>query len=84
MTTEQQIDAMNQNPIGTRVVYWPTLHRAGKRTMTRSKAFLSNSGAPVVFVDGIPGYVHIEHVEIGSLMRTDSPCFDANFEHLWD
>lgn len=83
MTPEQQIDAMNRNPIGTDVVYWPTMHRAGKRTKTRSAAFLSKSGTPVIFVEGVSGYVHIEHVEIGSLMPTDSPCFDNNFQHLW-
>jgi hypothetical protein len=83
MTPEQKIDAMNRNPIGTEVVYWPTLHRAGKRTKTRSAAFLSNSGTPVIFVEGVSGYVHVEHVEIGSLMPTDSPCFDNNFQHLW-
>lgn len=83
MTFEQQVAAMNRNPLGTEVVYWPTLHRAGKRTRTRSKAFISSSGTPVVFVDGVSGYVHVGHVEIGSLMPTDSPCFDASFQHLW-
>ena len=84
MTKSEQVKLMNRNPLGTNVTYWPTLHKNGKRTRTRSAAFLSKSGAPVIFVDGIPGYVHIEHVEIGSLMRTDSPCFDAEFPHLWD
>ena len=83
MTPEQQVSAMNRNPIGTHVVYWPTLHRGGKRTKTRGEAFLSNSGAPVVFVDGVSGYVHVGHIEIGSLMPTDSPCFDPEFQHLW-
>ncbi len=85
MTPEQQVAAFNSNPIGTKVVYWPMLplHRAGKRTKTRSAAFLSNSGEPVVFVEGVRDYVHVEHIEIGSLMPTDSPCFDASFQHLW-
>jgi hypothetical protein len=83
MTPTQQVEAMNRNPIGTDVVYWPTLHRAGKRVKTRSEAFLSNSGTPVIFVEGVSGYVHVEHVEIGSLMPIDSPCFDTEFQHLW-
>ena len=86
MTPKQQVEAMNRNKIGTNVVYWPTLplHRSGKRTKIRSAAFLSKSNSPVIFLEGIAGYVHVEHVEIGSLLPTDSPCFDANFPHLWD
>ena len=83
MTPQQQIEAINRNPIGTNVIYWPTLHRSGKRTKIRSEAFISNSGAPVIFVEGISGYVHVGHIEIGSLMRTDSPCFCTDFQHLW-
>ena len=83
MTIQQQVDAMNRNPVGTNVVYWPTFHKNGKRTKTISEAFFSASGKPVIFVEGVEDYVPISNVEIGSLMRTESNCFDAEFPHLW-
>lgn len=87
MESKESIDLFNKNCIGTKVVYWPTLllssHKNGKRTLTRSKAFLSKSGSPVVFLEGISGYVHVGCVEIGSLMREDSTCFDSEFGHKW-
>ncbi len=53
MDSKESVDLFNKNCIGTKVVYWPTLlvssHKNGKRTLTRSKAFLSESGSPVVF-----------------------------------
>ena len=91
MNIYQAIEAFNERaPVGTRAVYWPTvgvngiiMHKGGKRTHTRSEAFLSKSGYPVVFLEGIAGYVHIDHVDLYSLMPTCSPCFDADFKHRW-
>jgi len=83
MTLEEKINAINENPIGTAVTYWPIFHKNGKCTYIKSAAFLNKSGTPVIFLDGIAGYVHTDHVEIGSLMPTDSPCFDKEFKHRW-
>ena len=83
MTPQEQVTVFNKNPVGSQVTYWPVLHRDGKRTTTRSEAFLSKSGTPVVFVEGVSGYVHIEHVQFGRLIDLDSPCFDENFDHRW-
>ena len=88
MNENEKVEIFNkQNVIGTKVVYWPYLlnshHRDGQRTKTTSNAFLSQSGAPVVFVEGINGYVHIGCIEIGSLMPTDSKCFSETFNHIW-
>ena len=83
MDAKTKVDLLNENDIGTNVTYWPSLHREGKRTKIRSKAFISESGTPVVFVDGVNGYVSTDHVEIGSLMDVNSPCFSKTFRHLW-
>jgi len=83
MTAQQKVDAINEYPIGTEVVYWPILHKHGKRTKIRGKAHVSYSGQPVIFVEGVNGYVHTDHVEIGSLMERDNPCFSKGFDHKW-
>jgi hypothetical protein len=84
MTPEEKVKAINKKPVGTAVIYWPVFHKNGKRTHIKSAAFLSKSGSPVIFLDGIVGYVHTDHVEIGSLMSADSPCFDREFQHRWE
>lgn len=60
MNIYQAIEAFNER--GTRAVYWPTvgidgiiIHKGGKRTHIWSEAFLSKSGYPVVFLEGIQG-----------------------------
>lgn len=78
----EEVMLFNENPVGTEVTYWPVRHRNGKRTKTRSKAFVSNSGSPVVFVEGVAGYVSIEHIDIGSL-KVDHSGMSKDFPHLW-
>ena len=91
MNIYQAIEAFNERaPVGTRAVYWPTvgvngiiMHKGGKRTNTRSEAFLSKSGHPVVFLEGIDSYVHINHVDLSGLIYIGGHCFDADFKHRW-
>ena len=83
MTPQQKVDAINMNHIGTNVVYWPILHKGGKRTRIRHEAYVDSAGQPAIFVEGVPGCVHTDHVEIGSLMGNDSPCFSKTFDHRW-
>jgi len=83
MTPQQKVDAINRNGIGTKVVYWPILHKGGKRTRIRHAAYVDAACQPVIFVEGVSGCVHTDHVEIGSLMEKDSPCFSKEFEHRW-
>lgn len=64
MTIEAQrlVDAWNQHyPIGTDV----TVKRdSGEivKTKTRSEAYITTAGYPVIFVDGIVGYYLLERV----------------------
>ena len=83
MTEADKAAALNQHPIGAQVTYWPTMCRDGRRTRTRSKAFLSASGTAVVFLKGVAGYVSVDHVEIASMTDAGSKRLDPAFEHLW-
>ena len=83
MNAQQKVDAINRHPVGTEVTYWPILHRGGKRTRIRNAAYVDAAGQPVIFVEGVRGCVHTDHIEIGSLMDANSPCFSQEFEHLW-
>lgn len=83
MTAQEKVDLINRNGIGTNVVYWPILHKGGKRTRIRREAYVDYAGQPVIFVEGVSGCVHTDHVEIGSFMEKGSPCFSKEFDHLW-
>jgi len=83
MDAQEKVNLINRNDVGTKVVYWPILHKGGKRTTIRHKAYIDCAGQPVIFVDGVSGCVHTDHVEIGSLMESDSTCFDKSFNHRW-
>lgn len=91
MSSQKKVDAFNSTAkVGTNITYWPKLnmqgliiHKNGKRTTTRSVAGVHN-GDPVVFINGVEEYVHLDHVQIGeSIVQEDSPCFDEEFIHLW-
>lgn len=83
MNAQEKVNAINRHPVGTKVVYWPILHKGGKRTRIRHQAYVDAAGQPVIFVDGVSGCVHTDHVEIGSLMDKDSSCFSTEFDHKW-
>ena len=50
------------NKIGTRVTYMTA--GAPLVTKTRTLASVASSGDPVVFIEGVSGYVHLSHVEV--------------------
>jgi hypothetical protein len=91
MRNTDKIDRCNQHTVGENVVYCPAKYNDGtlmfkncKRTTTRSRAFLNNSNEPVIFLNGISGYVHVDHIVFGgSLVENDSPIYDKKFKHLW-
>lgn len=75
--------------IGANVTYYPgryeddtIIHRNGKRTYTKTKAF-AKGNTVVVFLDGI-GNCDVRNVVSGwGACSLDSTCFDKNFEHKW-
>lgn len=63
-----QVKDWNNNcTMGTKVRYWRTLpKRPGDIplvAMTRSEAWVTRDGLPVVLLQGKAGYVHLDHVE---------------------
>lgn len=51
-------------PVGTRVLYWKlTLSDKGRRSATRSQAWVMPSGSAVVQVEGEAGAIALSHVE---------------------
>lgn len=53
-----------QHRIGTPVLYWPGLRVGeGRRSVTRSKAWVLDSGSAVVKVEGYAGGVALTHIE---------------------
>lgn len=64
-TNQQAVDRFNDlAPVGTPVLYWPgTRVGPGRRSVTRSAAWLLGGHTPVVMVDGYPGGVALSHVE---------------------
>ena len=83
MTAQEKVDAVNKNPVGTNVTYWPTLHKNGRRTKIRHPAYVDAAGQPVIFCEGIAGCVHTDHIQFGTLVATDSPIYDKEFNHRW-
>ena len=62
-TASSRVQRFNsQNKIGTRVAYMGA--GAPFVTKTRTMASVASSGDPVVFIEGISGYVHLSHVEV--------------------
>ena len=75
-------------PVGTPVAYYPgradndlIIHREGKRTYTKSKAFAKASTA-VVVVAGV-GNVDVRNVVSGKTCSLDPIGFSKTFEHRW-
>ena len=51
------------NPVGTEVVFWPgTREGNGRRSRTRTPAWVMASGDAVVSVEGYPGGIALTHV----------------------
>lgn len=63
-TVKQFNEAIKKH--GNEVTYFPVLGRkdGAKKTFVRGDAFLDGSGFPVVFVEGVRGYVAVENIEI--------------------
>lgn len=50
-------------PIGSPVLYWPGAREGeGRKSVTRSEAWLLGSHTPVVMVEGYPGGIALSHV----------------------
>lgn len=58
------VEQFNEHvPIGTPVLYWPGERTGeGRRSVTRSAAWLLGGHTPVVLVDGYPGGIALSHV----------------------
>lgn len=57
------------HPVGTPVTYWPGFRDGEGRTgRTRTEAFLmgGKDAKPVVFIEGMAGWVALTHVEVAS------------------
>lgn len=52
---------------GTEVTYFPILGRkdGARKVRVKGEAFLSSSDLPVVFVDGVSGYVAVRNIQVG-------------------
>lgn len=50
-------------PVGTHVLYWPGAREGeGRKSITRSKAWLLGGHTPVVMVEGYAGGIALTHV----------------------
>jgi len=74
--------------VGYRVVYYPSrheddiiIHRNGKRSYTKTKAFVKENTV-VVFLEGI-GNCDVRNVVSGATCSLDNVGFDKTFNHLW-
>ena len=74
--------------IGARCVYYPSryeddtvIHRNGKRSYTKTKAFVLENTV-VVFLEGI-GNCDVRNVVSGATCSLDSVSFDKTFNHRW-
>ena len=74
--------------IGARVVYYPgryeddtIIHRNGKRTHTKTKAFAKENSV-VVYLAGI-GNCDVRNVVSWQTCSLDHVGFDKTFEHRW-
>lgn len=75
------------------VVYFPVWNilKNGRKTRRRksesvhSVPFLDNNGVPVVFLDGVLGYVSLWHVIPRNLAESwlEEKHLDKKFNHLW-
>lgn len=53
-----------KHPVGAKVRYWTMLREGeGKESVTRSEAYVTDSGEAVVFIAGQSGYVALTHVQ---------------------
>jgi|GEM_PF-6258353 hypothetical protein len=75
----------NDHPVGEECAYFPILgiHEDGKRTLLKSEAFMASSGDPVVFVQGISGYVSCKHLVFKPQLEDRNPTWNDKFEHRW-
>lgn len=92
MDSKKKTELFNEatKTLGAQVTYWPLVgnngvivSKNGKRVLVRGEAFVSNSGSPVVFLEGVRGYVSIDHVTRHNPIENDSHCYDKEFDHLW-
>jgi hypothetical protein len=74
--------------IGAHVVYYPSryeddtiIHRNGKRSYTKTKAFVKENTV-VVFIEGI-GNCDVRNVVSGATCSLDRVGFDKSFNHRW-
>ncbi len=74
--------------IGAKVAYYPgryeddtIIHRNGKRTNTKTKAFVKDNTV-VVFLEGI-GNCDVRNVVSGKTCSLDTVGFDKTFKHGW-
>ena len=74
--------------IGAHCVYYPSryeddtiIHRNGKRSYTKTKAFVLKNTV-VVFLEGI-GNCDVRNVVSGDTCSIDSASFDKTFNHRW-
>lgn len=74
----------NKYSVGQKVIYWPIcednvlIRKGGKRTRIYEPAFVSNEGFPVIFLEGIIGFIHLDNIEI-----VDKLTFSKAFSHRW-
>lgn len=62
---QQFNDAIKKH--GNEITYFPILGRqtGTKKTRVKGDAFLASCGLPVVFIEGVSGYVAVRNIEIG-------------------
>lgn len=65
-TMQAAVDWWNRdNPVGTPVDFWPGFREGpGRRTVTRSVAWVMPSGSAVVMVEGYAGAIALTHVDV--------------------
>lgn len=74
--------------IGAKVAYYPgryeddtIIHRDGKRTNTKTKAFVKGNTV-IVCLDGV-GNCDVRNIVSGKVCSCDGVGFDKAFEHRW-
>lgn len=62
---QQFNDAIKKH--GTEITYFPLLGRTvgAKKTRVKGDAFLASCGLPVVFIEGVSGYVAVRNIQVG-------------------
>ena len=64
-TKAEIVKKFNAHPVGVPVLYWPgTREGEGRKSITRSAAWLLGGHTPVVLVEGYAGGIALSHVRL--------------------